>query len=557
MSHVFVLVVFCWNLQSSSFLAGKQQALPQQGSIKGTMAQWTVASVCSEMKDCAALLVARKCSNDPKLQGKLLGSLEFKLKSLQHVTAANALELHTTLGECDFQEPLAGKLGAMIDEVLGNQEDEACTNTSLKPQTIWNIHVFLTAAEWQIMDGDQSWFAKQHMLVQRLKKLGVRSMTEKTVRACVALLCSTLATVPDDAATLYQLSLDFKQCFHTSENAAANVPYIVNFPEQPNGLPEQLLGHAYTQEDPPVHRSIPKLGQLRAAMILRNSHKSLRGVKTGKEVAKQLQPAMAAAPGSCSGASSMNVGSNMAAPADFNPMLHMMGTMFNVMANFAGCNGSQGSPNKVQGFCKTFAQEAMQFQPKTTTKTSLPLQLTDLEKPAVAVEAMPEDASEAKQAQDLQLPIGPSDEMEAEPADDPAQSKPAEPAVDPEPTLEQKLLDSLKQKQKGKQAEAKAAKPKSKPAAAKSKPKSKAAGAKGSGKGKVLKRPAAFNSGLPKYEPPAPTATQLDSQKVCFVDMHYHKARKIAFQADLSAEEASQYVRAARAAAGQMWDLSQ
>ena len=43
----------------------------------------------------------------------------------------------------------------------------------------------------------------------------------------------------------------------------------------------------------------------------------------------------------------MNVGSNMAAPADFNPMLRMMGTMFNVMANFAGCNGSQGSPNKV------------------------------------------------------------------------------------------------------------------------------------------------------------------------------------------------------------------
>ena len=163
---------------------------------------------------------------------------------------------------------------------------------------------------------------------------------------------------------------------------------------------------------------------------------------------------------------------------------------------------------------------------------------------------MPEDASEAKQAQDLQLPIGPSDEMEAEPADDPAQSKPAELAVDPEPTLEQKLFDSLKQKQKGKQAEAKAAKPKSKP-------KSKAAGAKGSGKGKVLKRPAAFNSGLPRYEPPAPTAAQLDSQKVCFVDMHYHKTRKISFQADLSAEEASQYARAARAAAGQMWDLSQ
>ena len=519
------------------------------------MATWTVASVCSKMKDCAALLEARKSSNDQKLNSKLLAALQFKITSLHHVTAADALVLHSTLAECNFQEPLAAKIAEVIDEILGKQQEELATQQILKPQTLWNIQLFLTASEWKIMDGSDPWSAKEQMLVARLKKLGIRSMTEKTVRASVALLFSTVPTLPDDAATLYQKVVDFKQCFHTAADAAAHVPYIVNFPEQPSGLPQQLLGHAYTQDDPPVPREVPGFGQLKAAMILRNSHKSIRGLKVGKHTAQQITTATpaAAAPAFSSARSSMGSGGNM---GDFygNPMMQMTGTMFNAFANFAGM---QGNPNQGNVLAQSFAQDARQFQPKNN-KASIPLQLKDLEMQDEKKEA---DKAEdtAKQPDSAMLPLGPmeAEGMEAEPMSTElgeADEK-AKPAVE-QPTVEQKLFDALKQKQQNK-AQASKSNTAKQQAAGKSKSnckgKSKAAAKP---KGKVLKRPAAFSPGLPKYEPPAPTAAQLDSQKVCFVDMHYHKAKKIARQAGLSDEEACLYARAARSRAGEQWDAA-
>ena len=103
------------------------------------MATWTVASVCSEMKDCAALLEARKSSNDQKLKSKLLAALQFKITSLHHVTAADALVLHSTLAECNFQEPLAAKIAEVIDEILGKQQEELATQQILKPRTLWTF----------------------------------------------------------------------------------------------------------------------------------------------------------------------------------------------------------------------------------------------------------------------------------------------------------------------------------------------------------------------------------------------------------------------------------
>ena len=501
------------------------------------------------MKDCASLLETRKSSNDQKLHNKLLPALEFKIKSLHHATAADALVLHSTLAECNFQEPLAGKIAQVIDDILGNQQEELSTQQSLKPQTLWNIQLFLTASEWKIMDGSDPWTAKEQMLVVRLKKLGIRSMTEKTVRASAALLFSTLPTLPDDAASLYQKVVDFKQRFHTTADAGAHVPYIVTFPEQPSGLPQQLLGLAYTQDDPPVPREVRGFGHLKAAMILRNSHKSIRGLKVGKQMAQHIttaSPAAAAPPAWSSARSSMGSGGNM---SDFygNPMMQMMGTMLNAFANFAAL---QGSPNQGSSLSQNFAQDARQFQPKNH-KASIPLQLTD-------IEMQDDDEDKANQAVSATvLPLGTMEPeaMEAQPVstelEEEEEEAKAEPAVG-EPTVEQKLFDALKQKQQNKAQASKINNAKQQAAGnGRSKGKAKATA---KAKSKVLKRPAAFSAGLPKYEPPAPTAAQLDSQKVCFVDNHYHKAKKIARQNHLADEEACLYARAARAKAGELWD---
>ena len=75
--------------------------------------------------------------------------------------------------------------------------------------------------------------------------------------------------------------------------------------------------------------------------------------------------------------------------------------------------------------------------------------------------------------------------------------------------------------------------------------------------GRLLKRPSAANPSLKPYQAPAPTPVEMKSRKVCFVDKHYHKARKIAADANLTDEECCIYARAARAMAGNKWDCEQ
>ena len=225
------------------------------------MAHWSVSTVCSEMKDCSALLQARKKSPDDQPQSKMLQILEFKLKALRHVTAADALLLHQGLSESNFSEDTAEKLASSIDGVMGQQQ-QLTHAQSLKPQTLQNIHLFLTASEWKLLDDcNVAWWTKQKALVDRLKNLGFRSLSEQTVRACVALLCCTISTLPQDDALL-QTSVEFKECFGTSDKPESHVPYLVMFPDQPSGLPGQLLGHAYSKEDPPVPKDVPKLAHM-------------------------------------------------------------------------------------------------------------------------------------------------------------------------------------------------------------------------------------------------------------------------------------------------------
>ena len=489
------------------------------------MAEWTVSSVCSEMKDCSALLQARKTSPDNNLQSKMLQVLEFKLKALQHVSAADALVLHKALSECEFSKDMAEKLASSIDALMGQQQQPTCVQ-SLKPQTLQNIQLFLTASEWKLLDDcNVAWWTKQKALVDRLKKLGFRSMSEQTVRACVALLCCTLSTLPQDDDALLQISKEFKECFGTSDKPESHVPYVVMFPDQPSGLPEQLLGHAYSKEDPPVPRDVPKLAHMKSLMVLRNSKKTL---KKNRIDSRQSMSANVALPEAIVPSSSSQ------GSMPWGNMMAMMGVMAQVMQQ---CAKGQGSDSSASSF-NSFAEAAQHFEPKAAArdKKPIPLQLEDLQ---------------VKPAQQGSLPL--SDQ--AGPASTaPAENSPAKiegdehkqygwqsAAANDKANLEEQLFQTLKDKKKAVAANAKAGKSK---------------GASKGG-GRVLKRPSAANPSLKPYQAPAPTDVEMKSQKVCFVDKHYHKARKIAKDANLSDEECCIYGRAARALAGKKWDSAQ
>ena len=155
--------------------------------------QWSVTDVCSEMRDCKALLETRQgTSPSSEFLERIKDTISFKLRSLPQLSAAEALQMHQVLREVDLGEPVAAALSEQIDEKL-LQKSEQTTVVSLKQQSLTNMHLFLTAQDWALLEGDGAdWWAKQRCIVQRLKKLGVKSLAESTVRSCVSILLSTL-----------------------------------------------------------------------------------------------------------------------------------------------------------------------------------------------------------------------------------------------------------------------------------------------------------------------------------------------------------------------------
>ena len=533
-SEAFCFLLACW--------FHEDQANPKDLRKAMAQSQWSVKDVCCEMRDCKALLEARQgTSPSSDFLDRIKDTIGFKLRSLPQLSAAEALELHKVLGEVDFPEAVAAALSQQIDEKL-LQKTEQTTIVSLKQQSLTNMHLFLTAQDWALLEGDGAdWWAKQKCIVGRLKKLGVKSLAENTVRSCVSILLSTLTVLPhpDDQ---HAAVLEFKGCFHSTENVDG-LPYLVRFPEQPSGLPPALLQSAYTEADPPVAKSLARLAYIAKALPVRDTHNSL-SANLGKSKKRPLAtPQQSPVPSTALPASPSwqrgTGGSNWTASEASNPMQGFMGMCNEMVKCMQSFQAVQLQMTSRQNPSQCFQQQAEQFQPKPkelTTGATAPLQLSACNQVG---QSTPVTQPELGFAAKLALPA--PENKTAEPTTAEAEARNPEPEGLRELSPEEQLFESLK----AKQAKAKAK-----------------CSAKAKAKGKVLKRPRAAPSALaggpklPKYVPEAPSAEQLSSRRACFVDKHYHKAKNIALKAGAGEDRAYEYARTARAKAAELWDSS-
>ena len=94
-----------------------------------------------------------------------------------------------------------------------------------------SIANYLMSRAWAMLqDSDVCWRPKQRMLVERLKKLGMKSMAEATRRWVLALLYCTVPSLPQ-ADAVYDQAQELKGCFSTCPGPSDDRPYIVKFPD--------------------------------------------------------------------------------------------------------------------------------------------------------------------------------------------------------------------------------------------------------------------------------------------------------------------------------------
>ena len=231
---------------------------------------WSVDDICQEMRDMASLIKGKPVND--AFAVSLCTGLCNKIGTLPSFCASHAAQLKKG------GEVLPSELASMIDQhiqkALSAVQDVTPHNvTAVKPQSLLHINHFLTKADWKELDDpNTTWIRKQCLVAFRLKKLGLASMAEQTVKSAVALLLSTLTSIPEHKL-IWSMVHEFKATF---ASVKSDVPHrmISSYPDLPGKLPQAVFQRAYADELP-VSREVEQLGVIAQHIPLRKTSKLL------------------------------------------------------------------------------------------------------------------------------------------------------------------------------------------------------------------------------------------------------------------------------------------
>lgn len=475
---------------------------------------WSIDDVKAEIADVSKLMEGK--GHDDSFAIALCTGICNKIDSFPMLTPGDGLKLKDA-SKC-LPDKFAQIVVAQLESKLASGASSApITNVSLKPQTLIHPCNYLTANEWvELENPDTTWIRKQCIVSFRLKSLGIYSMSEKTMHACMTLFVCLLSVCPD-VPKIYKMLQEFKTTFAGTVPTAKHSMLLL-YPGFPAKLSKAIYESAYGNSVP-CSKSLEKWTLVWKIVKVRKSSKEVQGYEksTSSTSSTTVVPS-----GSSSASSSAPQMPDMAS------MMQMMGMMWQHFSGHASNPDMGGTTYATPSTAKT-------FKPKATV-----LALPDAEPSKPAVE---EPASTLPCANDAVAK--PADN---EPDDQPDLPEPKQDEVD----YEQAAFDAIKAKQAKAKAKAKCkakAKAKAKahaagPAKAKAKPKAKAVSSK---------RPASSF----KYVVDAPTETQLQSTRECYADKHYHKARKLAESNGFSIDDAKSQGKLARADAIKLWEKHQ
>ena len=488
---------------------------------------WTVGDICKEMQD-VTKLIDGKDTNDAFSQALVKGVCA-KIKGLADLPPGDALRIKEAAKS--FKDDHLKSIVDVLEHRMALGVVDSNKSVALKPQILLHIYNYMTHDEWKELDNpNTSWARKQTVVALRLKKLGIASMHEQTMRNCMALLACSLTVVPEQKM-MYDMLQEFKATF-ASTTCTTRCSSIVKYPENPQELCQDVYQAAYAS-DQPCPKVIDQFNLVAKKVVLRNTSRHVRNTPARVE---ETQSASAG-----SAASSMNEAMNA-------PMMHMFNLMCNRLMSLSNHGDVTGQHQHHQG--QSGQASLHNFKPKT--------QLALGDAPAHAAN----DNTDSKLVLPCNAP-GPSDAT-AEPAATPSTQKSntndsldtkegkSNNSLDTqaeEPDYETAAFDALKKREAGAKAKAKA------------KAKANAKGkAKALPKSAIMKRPSSSKVSASKkakildYKVPPPSEAQLNSTPRNYYDKHYHKCKQMAIKTGYSEEEACELAQKARATAVELWD---
>ena len=203
---------------------------------------WSASDIAGEITNTAEMLQQRAKLQKPgepasDMEQGMVQNICTKIDNLPQITTADAKILYDCIGASSIEGGLKALLVQAVDQQISKppKAGELPAGLAVKPQLLTNIGECL-------QNPNLSSTCKSHIVISRLRALGVRSMNENTAKYSLAGLLCTISKLPDHDL-IFQMLADFKALFHQSEEPC-KASYIQNFPNSPSMLPNHIFAAA-------------------------------------------------------------------------------------------------------------------------------------------------------------------------------------------------------------------------------------------------------------------------------------------------------------------------
>ena len=234
---------------------------------------WTAKDFVAELGDVEKLLSFNAAQT---LQDSLVTALLKKTSCSQGLMASDFVTMLEAVEKSSLDDEKKQWLkDKLMEKAASSQEGQSGTKIVKSPQSLTNVPAYLTKDELQqLMTGEIS--KAPHIVVARLRMIGLTSLEEDTKRSCVALLVQSMLwhgmQMPDGDYT-YMLTTQFTRLFQTSQ-VKSNVAPCKTYPDSPKDMGDEWIRKVYG-DDAPCLKTLPQLPSLAGEVCIRNTNMKL------------------------------------------------------------------------------------------------------------------------------------------------------------------------------------------------------------------------------------------------------------------------------------------
>ena len=207
------------------------------------MAKWTSGDFIKELQDISRLNEARK---GDAVVSKLVDQLKEKMNHAGNISATTLIQFSEAIAACSFGDGLKASLQEKVDDLTLNGDNNGTLKVVSKGQMLRNIYNYLSVSEVEQIRTAPLPTAVQ-ICVQRLKKVGVKSMKEVTKKPTCAYLIHLLLVRGEPQPTareVYKLAEYFATSFQQCQQKSL-VAGVAVYPPTPAELGQDNLSKRF------------------------------------------------------------------------------------------------------------------------------------------------------------------------------------------------------------------------------------------------------------------------------------------------------------------------